>query len=167
VLAGHEYLRGALPRHLTQGQQLEFVCLIRGLQALGLGRDVPQLQVLVLGAQGPRKRVLRRMIEDQQSQPPREPQATGLTLAERVLEESGRPQTGGLERDNARDRQQPARVVFACEALESAGKEQHRQDIVRWLGHRGDGPVVSHSGGMSARSVLRIRCLAGPRRRYP
>jgi len=115
VLAGDEHLRGAFPRHLVQGHQFAFVRFIRGFQ--GRGRDVPQLQVLVMGDQSPRERVLRRVIEDQQPQPPWKPQATSLTLADRVPEESGRSQAGGLKRDNARDRQQSARVVFALEAL--------------------------------------------------
>jgi hypothetical protein len=102
-----------------------------------------------MGAQSPRERVLRRVIEDQQPQPPGKPQATSLTLAERVLEESGRSHPGGLKRDDARDRQQPARVVFACEALEPAGKQQYRQDVVRWFGHCEGGPALSHAGGMS------------------
>jgi hypothetical protein len=164
VLTGHEYLHGAFPRYLVEGHQFACVSFIRGFQGPALGRDVPQLQIVVVGAQSPRERVLRRVIEDQQPQPPGKPQATGLTLAERVPEESGRSHAGGLKRDDARDRQQPARVVFACEALESAGKEQYRQDIVRWFGHRGGGPVLGHAGGMSARSVLRIRYLARPRR---
>ena len=166
MLTGDEHLRGAFPRHLVQNRQFASVSFIRSLQALGLGRDVPQLQSLVAGAQSPRERVLRRVIEDQQPQPPGEPQATGLTLADRVPEESGRPHAGGLKRDDTRDRQQLARVVFALKALEPTGKEQHRQDIVRWFGHRGGGPLVSQAGGMSARSVLGIRCIARPRR-YP
>jgi len=131
VLTGHEHLRGALPRHLVPGLQFAGVRFIRGVQALALGRDVPQLQILVVAAQRPRERVLRRVIEDQQRQPPGKPQATGLTLAYRVPEESGRLHAGRLKRDNPWNRQQPARVVFACEVLESNGKEQHRQDIVR------------------------------------
>jgi hypothetical protein len=166
VLTGHEHLRSAFPRHLVEDHQLACVSFIRGFHGLALGRDVPQLQILVAGAQSPRKRELRRVVEDQQPQPPGKPQATGLTLADRVLEESGRSHAGGLKRDDARDRQQPARVVFACEALKPARKEQYRQDIVRCLGHRGGGPVASHAGGTSACSVLRIRCLARPRR-YP
>jgi hypothetical protein len=166
VLTRHEHLRGASPRYLVKGSQVACVSVIRGFQGLAPGRDVPQLQILVMGAQSPRKRVLRRMIEDQQPQPPGKPQATGLTLAERVPEESRRSHPGGLKRDDPRDRQQPAHMVFACEALERAGKEQYRQDIVRWWGHRGGGPVVSHAGGMSACPVLRIGCLARPRR-YP
>jgi hypothetical protein len=166
VLTGHEHLRGAFPRHLVEGHQFACVSFVRGFQGLALGRDVPQLQILVVGAQGPRKRVLRRVVEDQQPQPPGEPQATGLTLAERVPEESGRSHAGGLQCDDARDRQQVTRVVFACEALEPARKEQYRQDIVRCFGHRGGGPVVRHAGGTSACSVLRVRCLARPRR-YP
>jgi hypothetical protein len=123
VLAGDEHLPGAFPRHLVQGHQLAFVRFIRGFQGLELGRDVPQLQILVVGTQSPRERVLRRVIEDQQPQPPGKPQATGLTLADRVPEESGRSHAGGLKRDDARDRQQSARVVFACEALEPGRKE--------------------------------------------
>jgi hypothetical protein len=166
VLTGHEHLRGAFPRHLVEGRQFAGVSFLRGLQGLTLGRDVPQLQILVAGAQSPRKRVLRRMVEDQQPQPSGKPQAAGLTLADRVPEESGRSHPGGLKRDDTRDRQQPARVVFACEALESAGKEQCRQEIVRWFGHRGGSPVLSHAGDMPACSVLLIRRLVRSRR-YP
>jgi hypothetical protein len=166
VLAGHEHLRGAFPRHLVEGHKFACVSFIRGFQGLALRRDIPQLQILVAGAQSPRERVLRRMIEDQQPQPPGKPQAAGLTLADRVPEESGRSHPGGLKRDDARDRQQPARVVFAGEALKSAGKEQCRQDIVRWFGHRAGSPVLSDAAGLSACSVLRIRCLASSRR-YP
>jgi hypothetical protein len=104
VLTGYEYLRGAFSRHLVQGCQLARVSFVRGFQGLAYGRDVPQLHILVVGAQRPRKRVLRRVIEDQQPQPPGEPQATGLTLADRVPEEPGRSRAGGLERDDARDR---------------------------------------------------------------
>jgi hypothetical protein len=103
VLTGHEHLRGAFPHHLVEGHQFACVSFIRGFQCLALGRDVPQLQILVAGAQSPRKRVLRRVVEDQQPQPPGETQATGLTLVDRVLEESGRSQAGGLKRDDARD----------------------------------------------------------------
>jgi hypothetical protein len=131
-----------------------------------LGREVPQLQILVMGAQSPRKRVLRRVIEDQQPQPPRKPQAAGLTLANRVPEEPGRSHAGRLKRDHARDRQQPARVVFACEVLKPYREEQYGQDIVRWFGHCAGGPVLSRAGDMSACSVLPISCLAGPRS-YP
>ena len=166
VLTGHKHLRGAFPRYLVEGHQLTCVSFIRGFHGLALGRDVPQLQILVAGAQSPRKRVLRRMIEDQQPQPPGKPQAAGLTLADRVPEESGRSHPGGLKRDHARDRQQPARVVFAGEALKPTGQEQCRQDIVRWFGHRGGSPVPSHAAGRPACSVLRIRCLASSRR-YP
>ncbi len=165
MLAGGEHLRGAFPGQPVQGHQLAFACLARGLQCLGPGRDVPQFQVLVLGAQGPRKRVLRRVIEDKQPQPPGEAQATCLTLAERVPEESGRSHPGGLKRDDARDRPQPARVFFACEALKPAGKEQDRQGIIAWPGHRAGDPVLSRARGTSACSVLPVRCLAG-RRRY-
>lgn len=164
MLAGDEHLRGAFSRHLVEGHQFACVGFIRGFQSPALGRDVPQLQVLVAGAQSPRERVLRRVIEDQQPQPPGEPQATCLPLAERVPEESGRSYAGWLKRDDARDRQQPARVVFACEALEPTGKEQYRQDVVRWAGHRGEAPVVSRAGGMLACSVLPIGCIARPRR---
>jgi hypothetical protein len=159
VLTGYEHLRGAFSRHLVQGHQLAHVSFVRGFQGLALGRDVPQLHILVVGAQRPRKRVLRRVIEDQQPQPPGEPQATGLTLADRVPEEPGRSHAGGLERDDARDRQQPACVAFAREALESAGKEQNRQCIVFFgrFGHRGGGPGLSQGAGMSARFVLPVR----------
>jgi hypothetical protein len=126
VLTGHEHLRGAFPRHLIEGHQLAGAGFIRGFQGLALGRDVPQLQILVVGAQGPRKWVLRRVVEDQQPQPPGKPQATGLTLADQVPKESGRSHAGGLKRDDARDRQQPARIVFALEALKLSGKEQYR-----------------------------------------
>lgn len=162
MLTGYEHLGGAFPHHLVQGHQLARVSFIRGFQLPVLGRDVPQLQVLVLGAQRPRERVLRRVIEDKQPQPPGKPQPPGLTLAERVPEESGRSHPGRLERDDARDRQQPSRVGFAGEALELAWKEQDRQRVVRWFGHRGGGPVVSHAAGTSARSALPIGCLAGP-----
>jgi hypothetical protein len=150
VLAGHEHPRGAFPRHLVEGRQFAFLHFIGAFHHLALGRDVPQLQILVTGAQSPRKRVLRRVIKDQQPQPPGKPQATGLTLTERVPEESGRSHPGRLQRDHAGDRQQSARVVFACEVLEPTGKEQCRKDIVRRLGHRGGGPVVSQAGGTSA-----------------
>jgi hypothetical protein len=165
-LAGRKHLRGAFPRHLVEGHQLACVRFIRGFQGLALGRDVPQLQILVAGAQSPRKRELRRVVEDQQPQPPGKPQATGLTLKDPVLQESGRSHPGRLKRDDARDREQPARVVLACEALKPAGKEQNRQDIVRWFGHRGGGPVSRHAGDMSACSALPIRCIVRPRR-YP
>lgn len=145
MLTGHEHLRGAFPRQLVQSRQLPPESFIRGLQALALGRDVPQLQISVVAAQGPRERVLRWVIEDQQPQPSGKPEATGLTLADRVPEESGRPHAGRLKRDDARNRQQPARVVFACEALEPAGKQQNRQDIVRWFGHCEGGPVSAPS----------------------
>ncbi len=104
VLTGREHLSGAFPRHLVEGRQFAGVRFIRGLQGLAPGRDVPQLQILVVGLQSPRKRVLRRVIQDQQPQPPGKPQAAGLTLAERVLQESGRSYPGGLKRDDARDR---------------------------------------------------------------
>jgi hypothetical protein len=84
VLTGHKHLRGAFPRYLVEGHQLTCVSFIRGFHGLALGRDVPQLQILVAGAQSPRKRVLRRVVEDQQPQPPGKPQATGLTLPDRV-----------------------------------------------------------------------------------
>ncbi len=160
LLTGLDHLRGALAHHLVDGRQLAPVRRIPGFHGLAPWRDVPQLQILVAGAQRPRKRVLRRVVQDQQPQPPGKPQATGLTHADRVPEESGRSHAGGLKRDDARDRQQPARVVFAGEALEPAGKEQNRQDIVRWPGHRGGGPVSRRAGRMSACSVLRIRCIA-------
>jgi hypothetical protein len=142
VLAGHEDLRRALARQFVQGRKLGCAGRVRGAQALASGRDVPQLQVRVIGAQRPRKRVLRRVVEDQQPQPPGEPQATSLTMGERVLEEPGRSHPRRLERDHARDRQQPARVVFAFEALEPGGEQHYRQDIARRLGHRGAGPVI-------------------------
>jgi hypothetical protein len=103
VLTGHKHLRGAFPREPVEGHQLAGKSFIRGFQGLAPGRDVPQLQVLVAGAHCPRKRVLRRVIEDQQPQPPGKPQATGLTVADRVPEESGRSHPGGLKRDHARD----------------------------------------------------------------
>ena len=164
MLTGHEHLRGAFPRQLVQSRQLPPESFIRGLQALALGRDVPQLQISVVAAQSPRERVLRRVIEDQQPQPSGKPEATGLTLADRVPEESGRSHAGRLKRDDARNQQQPARVVFACEVLEATGKEQYAKDIVRRFGHCKGGLVVSHAGAMSARSILRIRCIARPRR---
>jgi hypothetical protein len=152
MLTGHEHLRGAFPCHLVPGRQFACVSFIRRLQALPLGRDVPQLQILVVAAQRPRERVLGRMIEDQQRQPPGEPQATGLPLADGVPEETGRSHAGWLKRDDARNRQQVPRVVFACEPLKSAGQEQDRQDVVRGAGHRGAGPVSapSRAPGMSS-----------------
>jgi hypothetical protein len=126
VLAADKHLRGAFPRPLVEGRQLACVSFIGGFGGLALGRDVPQLHILVAGTQSPRKRVLRRVVEDQQPQPSGKPQATGLTLADHVPEESGRSHAGGLKRDDARDRQQPARMVFALEALKPSGKEQYR-----------------------------------------
>jgi hypothetical protein len=159
VLTGSEHLRGAFSRHLVHGRELAHASFVRGFQGLALGRDVPQLHILVVRAQRPRKRVLRRVIEDHQPQPPGEPQATGLTLADHVPEETGRWHAGGFERDDARDRQQPACVAFAREALEPAGKEQNRQCVVFFgrFGHRGGGPGLSQAVRMSARSVLRVR----------
>jgi hypothetical protein len=64
VLAGHDHLRGAFPRHLVDGLKLARAGFVRGLQVLALGRDVPELQVLVMVDQSPRKRVLIRVVED-------------------------------------------------------------------------------------------------------
>ena len=80
VPGGHEHPRGTSPRQLVQGQQLAFVGFICGIQVPGLRRQVPQLQALMAAAQGARQRVLRRVIEHHQPQPPGEPQATSLTL---------------------------------------------------------------------------------------
>jgi hypothetical protein len=65
MLTGPEHLRGAFPRHLVEGRQVARVSFVRGFQGLAPGRDVPQLQILVVGQQCPRKRILRRVIEDQ------------------------------------------------------------------------------------------------------
>jgi hypothetical protein len=146
VLARHEHLPGAFPDHLVDGPELARAGFVRGLQVLTLGRDVPELQVRVVADHGPRERVLIRVIKDQQPQPPGKPQAASLPLAERVPEEPGRFYAGWLKRDHARDREEITRVVLACEAFKAARQEQRRQDIVRWFGHRGDGPVVSHTG---------------------
>jgi hypothetical protein len=162
ALARHQHLRGAFPGHLVQGRQLALASRVRGWQAVAPGRDVPQIQPRIAGAQGPRQRVLRRVVEDQQAQPPGEPQPPGLTLTERVPGESGRPQAGGLERDHARDRQQPARVVFACETLERAGQQQDRQPVVSRPGHRGADPVSAPSRPPGMRSPA-LSGLSGER----
>ena len=149
---GREHLRGALPGQLVEDQQLACVSLIRGFQGCAAGRDVPQLQILMAGAQSPGERVLRRVVEEQQPWPPREPQTAGLTQADRVAQGTGRAHPGGFQRDDARNRQQVTRVRFQLEAFEPARQQQDCQRIVS-VGRR------SHGSSSGASAVPPVRAV--------
>jgi len=79
-------------------------------------------------------------------------QAAGLTLANRLPKEAGRFPAGGLKRDDARNRQQTARVLLSAEALKPARQQQNGQNIVRGLGHRAGGPDTPGSPVLGAAS---------------
>jgi hypothetical protein len=85
-----------------------------------------------------------------------------LTLADRVPEESRWSQARGLKRDDARNCQEVTRVLFAGEVLESAGKKQYGEGIVRWLGH-GVGAVFLAPSPAPGMSSPALRGLSGER----